>query len=269
MQFPLRIFSMFPGKFKLPRLAAVMLSLSLLACGFHHPFVVEPGFSSDEFCRSSSGFLNDGETLSAFVHIGLSTPEGYYPARAALMLKKPSYLRLELLSVIGPPDFFLVASPGHIKAFVPSRGKFYSGRATEANLKKLLSWSVCPEDMIMMLTGTYPSFEAGETPCRVHVRGRERLLEMNTPSGRWRIIRRNETDTLLKIVRHDADGRVLYTTEYLYEKGSSFPEKIIVETADASMSLSLTWSDVDIETSSDVSVFDLKAPDNAAEIFLD
>lgn len=269
MLFPLRIFSIFPGKFKRSRLAAVLLTLSLLSCGFHQPAVLETGVAADEFCRSSSGFLHDGETLSALVHIGFTTPEGYYPAKAALMLKKPSYLRLELLPIIGPPDFFLVVSPGKIKAFMPSQGKFYSGRTTEAFQKKLLPWPVSLEDMMMILTGTYPSFEAGEMPCRVYIQGRERIIEMNTASGRWQIIRIPETDQLLKMVRHDAEGRLVYSAEYLYKKENFFPEKIIVETEDPSVAMSLTWSDVDIETSSDVSAFDLKAPDNVSEIVLE
>jgi len=269
MLFPLRIFSIFPGKFKRSRLAAVLLALSVLACGVHQPSVMESGVSADEFCRSSSGFLHDGETLSALVRIRVTTPEGYYPAKAALILRKPSYVRLELLPIIGPPDFFLVASPGKIKVFIPSQGKFYSGFTTEANQKKLLPWPVSLEDMMMILTGTYPSFEGGETPCRVYIRGKERVIDMNTASGRWQIIRRPETDTLLKIVHHDAAGSMVYSAEYLYDKEHSFPEKITVETADPAVEMSLTWSDVDIETSSDVSVFDLKAPDNVSEIILE
>jgi hypothetical protein len=76
----------------------------------------------------------------ATAEIDLKTEQGHYPVRAALIMQKPSYLRLEILPVIGTPDLYLAATPDHLQIFIPSREEFYSGKPSAENLARFLPW---------------------------------------------------------------------------------------------------------------------------------
>ena len=68
--------------------------------------------------------IQETDRIVATAQIELTTAEGRYPLRAALILQRPSYLRLEMLPVIGTPDLFLTATPDEMRIFIPSLGEF-------------------------------------------------------------------------------------------------------------------------------------------------
>lgn len=247
-----------------------LLLLPLLACGLKKPTIVNSEFSTGEFKPQAFGSINEDEIFSALAQIDVVTLNGYYPVKAALIIKKTCYLRMELLPIIGVPDFFLTASPEMMKILIPSKGEFYSGRPTVSNLKKFLPWPMEIEDVIMIFTGTYPSLK--ENNISYQRRQEDNLLrvEMNAPSGSSQIIWVGENNKLLKLVRKDEAGEELYNVKYIYEDDrSDFPKKIKINMVDEKISLSVKYSDVKVEKSTDLSVFDLTIPANVKEIILE
>jgi hypothetical protein len=244
--------------------------LPLLSCGFKKPAIVKSDFSTREINASALGFISEDDIFSAVALIKVFKHNSFYPVKVALIIKRPSYLRLELLSVIGMPDFFLTASPEIMKIFIPSKGEFYSGLPTVSNLKKFLPWQIEIEDMIMLFTGTYPSFKENNISYQSHREDNFWVVEMNAPSGSSQIIWVGENNKLIKLVRKDQTGEELYNVKYTYDDyRSNFPEKITINMADESAYLSLKYSDVKIEKAKDLSVFDLAIPENAKEITLE
>ena len=244
-----------------------LLLLPLFSCSFKKQVAIDQDFSSQGFHAS---WLVDEDTFSAIANIDLTTPEGFYPVKAALIIKKPSYLRLELLPVIGVPDFMLTATPEKINIFIPSRREFYNGLPTASNLKKFLPWSMEIEDIVMILSGTYPSFEERDISYREFQEENLWCLEMKAQSGSSLIIGLSGNNKLQKLIRKNDTGKELYNVEYVYnDNHSNIADKIIIKMGDGKTSLSVKYSDVKIEKSEDLSVFNLVIPPNVKSINLE
>ena len=249
--------------------AVKLLLLSFLAGGCIEQAVIYPKFSSEKNPESITGPIAEDDVLSAIVRIDLTTPDGYYPTKAALIIKKPSYLRLEMLPVIGTPDFFLAASPEKMSIFIPSKGKFYYGQPTGVNLGKFLPWQFNIEDIVMIFAGTYPSL--GEKNISYQIYREKNLLrmEMKAQSGCSQIVWLGGNNRLFKIVRNDETGKEAYTVVYIYDDTQSpIPGKITISMADGKTSLSVKFSDIKIEKATDLSIFDLPVPANIKPILL-
>ncbi|MGP8154152.1 MAG: DUF4292 domain-containing protein [Smithella sp.] len=261
--------SFFSRIIKIPFLFAVkLLLLSFLACGCVGPAVVYPDFTSIKNPASITGSIVEDDVLSAIVHIDLTTPDGYYPAKAALIIKKPSYLRLEMIPVIGTPDFFLAASPEKMSIFIPSKEKFYYGQPTGENLGKFLPWQFNIEDIVMIFAGTYPSFKERNISYQSYQEKNLLRMEMKAQSGCSQIVWVAENNRLFKIVRNDKTGKEAYTVRYFYDDTQSpIPGKITISLADGT-SLSVKFSDIKIEKTTDLSIFDLPIPANVNPILL-
>lgn len=250
--------------------AATVLLLVLIVCGCAMQTVVDRDYPLEIKTLPVTGYIGENDILSAIVQMNISTPDGYFPARAALIIRKPSYLRLEMLPVIGTPDFFLAASPDKMSIFIPSKRKLYYGRPTEANLSKFLPWKINIEEAVMIFSGMCPALNGKEISYRSFQERENLRVEMKTSSGRSQIIWLGENNRLQKIVRHDESGKAIYAVEYIYdETKQTVPEKIIVTVADGTTSLSVKFSDVKIEKATDLSIFDFPMPPDTDIIPMD
>jgi hypothetical protein len=247
-----------------------LLWVSLLAGGCVQQKSVYPDFPAQKNHRAISGALDNDDIFSAVVQIDLVTNKGRYPVRAALMIMRPSYLRLELLPVIGTPDFILAASSETMSIFIPSQGKFYSGQPTAANLGKFLPWKFNIEDIVMIFSGTYPSLKENNITYQSDNEANLLRMEMKAPSGSSQMIWTGEDHKLHKLVRRDEAGKEVYTVRYIYDAtDGSFPETINISMADGITSLSIKYSDVKVEKANDLSIFNLPLPDNVKAIRLE
>jgi hypothetical protein len=177
---------------------------------------------------------------------------------------------LELLPVIGTPNFFLVASPEKMSIFIPSKGEFYYGLPSQANLAKFLPWQFNIEDIVMIFTGTYPSLKEKVISYQSYYEKNFLRIEMTAQSGCSQIIWVGENNRLLKLVRNDEYGKEIYNVKYdHYEPQSSIAGEITISMADGITSLSIKYSDLKIEKATDLSIFDLPIPANVKTILLD
>lgn len=248
----------------------LLFLLPLFSCGFKKPMIANPGVSFGDMEASTVCRMDENDIFSSLAQIKFNTSEGLYSVKAALIIKRPSYLRVELLPVIGAPDFFLTISPEKMKILILSKGEFYSGRPTVENIKKFLPWPMAIEDMIMILTGGYPSFQETNVFSQMYHEDKIVRLEMKAPSGCSQTIWFGENNKLLKMIRHDEIGEEIYHVHFTYNKNDSeCPEEITIRMADGITSLSIKYSDVKIEKQTDLSVFDLAIPDNVKEFTLE
>lgn len=239
------------------------------SCGFKKPAIVHSGFSTGDI-QASACRMDENDIFSALAQINVKTSQGFYPVKAALVIKRPSYLRVELLPVIGSPDFFLTISPEKMKILIPSKGECYIGSPTVDNIKKFLPWPMAIEDMLMILTGTHPAFPEHNVSYQMHREDKDICWEMKAPSGYSQTIWLDEHNKLLKIIRNNEAGEEMYNVQYDYNNDESeCPEKITINMADGITSLSIKYSDVKIAEQPDLSVFDLAIPDNVKEFVLE
>lgn len=237
--------------------AAVLLGSALMSCSLSKPVACHD-FSASTQSGASAGFVHENETVRTLAQIDLTTPRGRYPARAALIFRKPSFLRIELLPVIGAPEFILAASPEKMSVFIPGKNEFYTGSPSASNFTKFLPWPVEIDDMVMMLTGAYPSIVGKNDLNRIPEDNDARIVVVDSPSGCTQTVWLGDHDKLLERVLRDETGKMLYRTRYIYEGSSDVPEKIMM--ADGTTSLTIIFTDVKIEREADLSIFDLPEP---------
>ncbi|HNZ64817.1 MAG TPA: DUF4292 domain-containing protein [Smithella sp.] len=240
--------------------------LPLLACSVTRQAVVADNFSSGTRLPSGFGALAEDDIFKSLAKIDWTTPDDYYQVKAALILKRPAYLRLELLPLIGTPDFFLTAKPGKMTVYIPSRKEAYGGRPTHANLKRFLPWPMDIGEIIMVLTGSFPA--GRET---ISQEGDLSRRDIKDPSGYSRMIWvRGKNNHLYKMIRKDELGTELYKVQYFYDNDQSvFPKKIVISSFPGTTTLAIEYADIQIEKATDLSVFDLALPDDIEEIFLE
>jgi len=259
----------FKKVFFLPRII-ILLSLVFLASGCIQQTVMHNNSTPEKILSAISSVVAEDDILSATARIDLVTIHGYQPARAALIIKKPSYLRLELIPVIGTPDFFLVASPEKMSIFIPSRGEFYRGLPTVTNLERFLSWQFNIEDLVMIFSGTYPSLKEKVITYQSYQENNFLRIEMKAQSGCSQILWVGENNRLRKLVFNDVQGKEIYNVKYdHYGSPGSLAGEITISMADGITSLSIKYSDIKIEKAVDLSIFDLPIPANVKVIMLD
>jgi hypothetical protein len=247
----------------------ILLLLLMLACGCAGKIVRESGMppkSSEIISRT----IPETDRIIATAQIDLMTAQGHYPVRAALILQKPSYLRLEMLPVIGTPDFFLTAAPGDMRIFIPSQGEFYSGKPSAGNLARFLPWAFDIEDIVMIFSSTYPSLAIKDVSFESDMEGDMLRVDMSTASGPSQTIWMGKNGRMARLIRRGSDGREIYQVQYEdYAPGSLLAEKITIQWADNVTSVSLKYSDLKVEKATDLSVFELPVPAGIKIIKLD
>lgn len=247
-----------------------LLLLAVLVSSCVRQAVIYPDYPSAKVLAAISSNIAEDDILSAIARIDLVTLHGYYPVRAALIMKKPSYLRFELLPVIGTPDFFLAASPDQMSIFLPSKGEFYRGQPTQTNLAKFLPWQFNIEDLVMIFSGTYPALKEKLITYQSYQENNFLRIEMKAQSGCSQIIWVGENNRLRKLVFNDEQGKEIYNVKYdHYGSPGSIAGEITISMADGITSLSIKYSDIKIEKATDLSIFDLPIPANVKVIMLD
>lgn len=253
-----------PEKKSLSHYFVYLLLFAVLASGCMQKAVLYNDFPPEKILASISNAVAEDDILSAVVQIDISTFNGYHPARAALVIKKPSYLRLELLPVIGTPVFFLAASPEKMSIFLPAKEEFYYGQPTAANLQRFLPWPVSIEEIVMICSGTYPSLKDKFVAYQSYRENDLLRIEMTTQYGCSQIIWVGENNRLLKLVRKDEYGKEIYNVKYdHYEEQQPVAGEITISMADGVTSVSMKYSELKIEKASDLSIFVLPVPANA------
>ena len=258
-----------PGKLILVSRIIFLLLLPGLIYGCLQRAAVHLDIPSEKHLTAIAGVVTIDKTLSAIAQIDLVTKQGYQQVRAALAVKRPAYLRLELLPVIGTPDFFLAATPAAMSIFIPSRGEYYRGAPTGGNLSKFLPWNFNIEDMVMIFSGMYPTLPGKDLLSQSYRDGNFLRIEMKAKSGCSQTIWVGEKNRLSKYIRNDKSGEEIYSVQYEdYEPESVIAGKITIKMADGINSISVKYSDLKIETAADLSIFELPVPEGIKIIFL-
>lgn len=244
-----------------------LLLLVVLVSGCLQQAVVYNDFPPEKILASISNNVAEDDILSAIAQIDLVTFNGYHPVRAALILKKPSYLRLELLPVIGTPDFFLAASPEKMSIFLPAKGEFYFGQPTAANLQRFLPWPIDIEEIVMIFAGTYPSLKDKLITYQSYQERDLIRIETTAQSGCSQVIWVTKNNRLMELIRKDEQGKDVYSVQYdNYEEKTPIAGEITIRMADGVTSVSIKYSELKIEKATDLSIFNLPVPANAKTI---
>ncbi|MDO9515407.1 MAG: hypothetical protein Q7J01_04805 [Syntrophales bacterium] len=210
---------------------------------------------------------DSGDTIRATAKISLSSPEGAYSRKMALLLRMPSSLRVEAMPLFGPADFFLSANEESIKVFFPGEGKFYVSAATRENLFLFFKVFLSPADMVPLLAGLPPHIAGGQLSG--HVEGS--LYRVDIKSGkRQRSLWVDPDDHTLTKIEDIDDGRTLWRatfTDHIVVSGVPYPLRVRIEVkSPESVNMDIRYLDLDISPTEDTAIFDLQIPSGITPI---
>jgi hypothetical protein len=213
---------------------------------------------------------NREETLQAVANITINSGKARYPLKVALMVKRPAFLKVEAIPLIGTPDFFLSLREDTLKVFLPPRGEFYICRATTGNLSLFLPVNIRREELIPLLMGI-PPFAGAAKGLAIP---EENLYHINFASedGKEESLWVDRTTGALVKAEVFEDHQLLYTASYegyTEEGGIPVPRTVAITPDDPEKpGVVIRYSDIRLSLVTDMEQFDLAVPPGMKPIIL-
>lgn len=209
--------------------------------------------------------------ITAIAKIEIADQETHYLLKAAVMMKRPDSLRLELIPLIGPPDLFISMDNGEMRIFIPSKKRFYKGKATARNISRFLHVHVDGNELISLMMG-FPPYHENQ---RQNLTGalEEKLYRIDLHREDGGILSCWIDPLVNRIVRislTQQDKSKFY--EAIFEKyttveGQNIPQNLTIA-GDESPTLKIRYHDVQ-EIPDDQATFMLQIPDGIIPALLD
>lgn len=240
--------------------AAIMIFVFFALTGCFRAAVIPDESQAHHAYLGAAGNILAEETVRADAEIDLVIPQGHYPAKVILVLRRPSYLRLEILSPIGLPEYFIVATPENMRIFIPAQGKYYHGRPTAHNLFRFVRWPFNVEDAVMILTGGFPALDDAGTSYKMRKTENNTVIEAASTQHGSQVIEMIDGRPR-QFIQKDQYGQQAYSVHYSYgDNAGRLPVNIVVRMADGITSLTVRYNETQVEKSYDLSIFTLPVP---------
>jgi hypothetical protein len=235
--------------------------------GFSSPLAVLEKIDSNKH-------FNDG--VKAIARIEVNTPEGRYPLKAALVLKRPSSLRLESIPLIGPADLFLTVHENVLKVFVPEKGKFYIGKATTRNLAHFLpvaATGIEIEGMTSILIGTHPEIKGKTITLDGSPDGTLYRVDILSENRKIQSLWVDPEDRLVRVDLFAGDNSRSYSARFIGRdciENMTLPQNVTIAYGDNDKpDITIRYVDIGPAKGIDATIFDLKPPPGVIPISLD
>jgi hypothetical protein len=211
--------------------------------------------------------------VKAMASITVDSPDRKYTGKVAIMLKKPSCLRMDSIPLFGSSDFMLSTNETSFKVFIPDEEKFYVGKATAKNLYDFFGILLPPDDVVSILTGTPPGKSEKDHAFKVYWEGKlyriEKILSTGEILSLW--VKPNKKE-IVRIKITKGDGGTLYTAwfeDYIYVEETAYPKKIkVVIEEPTKIYVRVLYSDIEVSKDEDISLFDLLPPQGLTPTFI-
>lgn len=214
--------------------------------------------------------------MKAVVQVVVTTEEGRYPIKLAILAAKPASLRLEAIPIIGLPNFFLSIHNGTMKVYIPQNSEYYVGPATINNLRRFFPIDLAVPDLVALLMGCRPAVPPEQTILKGSAAGKSYRLDILSRDGHpWQSLWIDPANRYLtRLDRFGKNGEKLLSVnfeEYSQDNDYSMPSRVrfqITGKDERDITLSYdgaTFAPLSNETEQ---IFDLKIPEGVKTIIL-
>ena len=251
-------------------LLALSLAALLAGCAPPKTLVLGDDFASpDRALRTLRDNAPPEAILAGVSRVAAVTADGRYSLKAAVMMKRPSSLRIEEIPLMGLPDLFLAVHGDALRAFFPREGQFYIGRPSKENVARFLPWLLEVRDLLALLHGLPPEGLAagaaregkldGEL-YRIDARGGALWID---PAGIH----------LARVEVLDESGRLLYDvalSDYGAGDHPAVPMRLVFHFGrPPKLTLDIRHSDMRVAPEQEEGAFDLPVPAGVTPRYLD
>lgn len=236
--------------------------------------VSRPLFDPEVVFEKISRTADRNALIKAEAHISLDSPDRNYSGRVAMAVKKPSSLRIDAIPSFGPADFLLSVNEKEFRVFIPGRKKFYTGESSAKYLYRFFGIPLPADETVSLLTGTPPA-TPGEN-LRLEGSWEKNLYRIDVISEGKRIRSiwtRPDGEELVRIETLNENGRVLYAAwfeDYIPTGNGIYPKKIKVDMKFPVWTLlKVHYSDIEVSSEGDMSLFNLLPPPDIEPTIID
>ena len=246
--------------------------LVLSGCAGRRPPALQARYHSPEAAlRALAASAPADRTFTATARIEINHQGERYPLKIAVMMKRPAFLRVESIPLLGPPDFFLSVAKDELRVYLPGKNAFYTGRAVPQNISRFFPIFLPAAEMISLMMGIAPDNreespalrgEQEETYYRVDGYASDRRTRSLwiDPSGSRLVRIRKFTER--ETVAHEA-----VFEEHVLVGKSFIPQRLTI-TGDGMAAVSLRYTDLR-PIAADPESFPLPLPQGITPILLD
>jgi outer membrane lipoprotein-sorting protein len=250
-----------PGPFFLLLLAPLLFSacapLPIL------PPVAPPGEEVFQQVKARQGAVLG---LKGLAQVKVSSPEKSFSNQEVLFARRPGFLRVESLSPLGTPLFYLVTDGKEIRLYDPGENRYYRGGWRNDALSFALPLTLPSEEVVLFLLGGVPLMDPESISLRPETQEGLWILDLRSSA-------RGERQTLwvhprfFYIVRADlqrpGSSYQLFYSDFRPVKEILFPHEMRLFAADRKIRISVEFSEVDLNPEWKDQDFSLPVPRGA------
>lgn len=256
------------------RRALLTAAIWLSGCSVSRPPTLHPSPATlpdaAELCTVLQQRRDKLHGLRALVRLRYRDPEESHSSRQALIVERPSRVRVEVLSLLGTA-FLLTADDSQLVAYSPSERTVYRGTASPENLWRYTRLWMPVADLVDIVLATPAvttanagtvSFEPQSGEVRLQHQGEEGEAEVGF----------SQEGLPVSAQRRGRNGRVLWNVRYQsYEVHTGLPiaTQIALDLPQFSRTIDLSLSEIEINPALDARLFALQTPAGSRVVNLD
>jgi hypothetical protein len=250
--------------------AAIFLLLLCSGCPKRIEFGPQgPITQAEELLRLTSAAQDRVVTVQGDGKLRVESPQGSGTVSVYLAASRPGLLRVEMFDFFNRPIAVLVTDGQRFGLFQSQENKFYQGPATPRNLSRFLPVALPSEELVSVMLGKVPFIPSERMTLALDEKERLYILTLH----------RGEVSQVLhihpkhlRVVRSQVRGLQAYGLEYdrFEEHGELvFPHEVKLVAPTADTSLGLRYTDITLNESPDLTLFDLAAPEDVPVVEVD
>ncbi len=250
--------------------AAIFLALLCSGCPKRIEFGPQgPVTEAEELFRLTSAAQARVVTLQGDGKLRVESPQGSGSVSVYLAASRPGMLRVEMFDFFNRPIAVLVTDGRRFGLFQAQENKFYQGPATPRNLSRFLPVALPSEELVSVMLGQVPFIPAERMTLVLDEKARLYVLTLY----------RGEVSQVLhihprylRVVRSEVRGTRAYALAYdnFKEHGELvFPHEVTLLASTADTSLGLRYTEITLNESPDLTLFDLAPPEGVPVVEVD
>lgn len=212
------------------------------------------------------------DTFKAIARIEINDGKKY-PIKVAMMLKRPSLVRIESIPVIGPPDLFLSTNNDTLKIFLPGTNTFYLGRPSRENFSHFFPLNLSPADLLSIMMGIPPIPPDVKLRWKESVEGEKLRADFFSDDKKvLTLLMDGNNGRLIEIVILASDGKILHTVyydDYCKVENIDLPQQIKILSNGKNSTIIVRYSDMEFSKEGNEALFDLPIPMGVRPIIMD
>ena len=127
------------------------------------------------------------QSIRALARVTITLGENHFRLEELIIVKKPAFMRIEALSLIGQPLFYLTTDGEFFEALIPAENRLYRGEAAMKYLSSFFPFNGDAREIIPLIVGEITWVD--HDPLAIHYSQRDKvyILKEDTPEGSRRI----------------------------------------------------------------------------------